>query len=193
VERAAIAVWVWNVGDARHQRRESLELDRLGCGQRERAHRPPVERAHKSQHPRTSRAIPGQLEGCFDAFCARIREKNPGGPLDGHQAIQFFCQLDLQGVVEIGARHMDKPGRLLLDSPHHGGVAVSGCTDGDTRGAVEKAMAVEVPHFCTLATVYDKGIRTAVRGGQVLSIPLDPRLAPGTGQVQSSYHRSSPP
>src|SRR5206468_1525368 len=70
--------------------------------------------------------------------------EHPLGRRPGGQLGQPLGQVDLRLVVEVGAGHVDQPGRLVLDGGDDFRVAVAGGGHGDAGGEVEEQVAVHV-------------------------------------------------
>ena len=112
---AAVAVGVGRVDHAGYQRAESGALHGLARGERERAHGASVEAAEEGDDLVAAGGVAGQLDGAFHGFGAGVAEGDAPRDVAGRDFVQLFGQGDQFLVVEIGARHVDQAGGLLLD------------------------------------------------------------------------------
>jgi hypothetical protein len=184
--RAAIAIRIRNVMYTRQQRPEAATLHCPARGQRQCAQRPPVKAAQKSHELGSPRVIPGELERGFDRFRPRVAEEHAPRPSPGRQSCQLLGQLHHVGVVEIGARHVDEPGRLLLDRFHYARMAVACGDHRDARVQIQKAIPVHVHYDGALATFRHQGIGSRIGRRQHRVIALDPRARPRAGKLRDN-------
>ena len=188
VERAAVAVGVGDVGYPRQKRRKAKAVNRLGGAQRHRAHRAPMERAEKGERSRATRHPAGELERRLDRLGARVGEKDARRRVHRRERRKAFAQQDLLGVVEIGARHVEKARRLVLHRPHHARVAMTGRRDGDPRREVDVAASVDIPHLAARAARHDKGVRARVRRRDRRLVARQPLRGQGTDVTRWRHH-----
>ena len=133
----------------------------LARRERNRAHRPPVERAQKADELRAPGVVARQLDGSFHAFRTGIGHKGDSVVQKWGDLIQLFTQLDPLGVVEIRG-DMDKFFRLCLDGFDHIRVTVPGCHDRNSSGEIQKAIGIHIPHFSSTPMIHYKWISTRV-------------------------------
>ena len=129
----AIYIRIADVGNSRHQGRETPPLLRFGCGQRECTHRAPVKRAEERDDVLPLGVIARQLQGTLDRLRSRVSIVNTVRPFHRCDLRKALGQLHHALVIEVGARHMNQFARLLLDSGDHIGMAVAGRGHSDTR------------------------------------------------------------
>ena len=128
---SAVYVRIANVRYSRNQRTESPFLLRLGSRERERSHGAPVERAIECNHVLPLGVIAGELEGALDGFRPRVAVVDfvrSGHRRDLREALRERYHVF---VIEVGARHVDQFGRLLLNGGDYMGMAMAGRSDGD--------------------------------------------------------------
>ena len=125
-DRTAVAVRIRRVIRAGHERREALALRHLARRQRQRSHRPAVERAEERDDVVPLRVVLRQLERRLVRLGARVAEERPVRPRHRRNRRQLLRQPHLRLVVEVGARHVQELLRLLDDGLHDLGVRVAG-------------------------------------------------------------------
>jgi hypothetical protein len=171
------------MADLRHQRRKTLSLQHLAACKTQRAHRAAVKGPKKGDHLRTARVVAGQFERRFHRFGAAVREKNPFASRARSELSQFFGQIALRSVVEIGARHVQQPLGLLLDRGDDPGMAMACRTNGDAGGKVEKAIAVDIFNHGPISTGNRQRVGPCIRRGRVRFVVFDQFAGGGTGQL----------
>jgi hypothetical protein len=72
------------------------------------------------------RVIAGELDGRFNRFRAGIAVIHALLVFAGRDLDELFGELNHIRIIEIGARHMDQLGGLLLDRGDHVGMAMTG-------------------------------------------------------------------
>ena len=167
--------------DDRHQRREAAPLHDLAAGQRHRAHRAAVKRAEERDHVLPARVIAGQLERRLDRLGPAIGEEDPLGDAARRDLGELLRQVDLRRVVEIGARHVQQLGRLLLNGRDDPRMAMAGRADGDAGREIEKQIAVDVLDDRPVAALDRQRIDARVRRRRVLLVGRNELAARGPG------------
>ena len=95
---------------------------------------------------------------------------------------QFLGQRDQLFVIEIGARHVDQAGRLLLDGLDHARVAVAGRDHGDPGIEIEKAVAVHIFDDGAFPAVGHQRVAARVGRGNDARVAVDDGARTGAGQ-----------
>jgi hypothetical protein len=121
-----------------------------------------VEGTEKRHGPAAAGMPPGQLQSCFDRLSAAIGEKHTLGRRAGRDLGEFLGQVDLRAIVEVGPRHVQQFGRLVLDSGDDLRVAMPGGGDGDAGGEVEEAVAIDVFDDGSTAALDDQRVDARV-------------------------------
>jgi len=152
-----IVVGVRHVGHPRHAGEEAFLLRVLAGGEGQRAHGSAVETAQKADEPAAARGEARQFQGRFHALGPRLREEAHRRLLHGRQFIEALRQPDLSLMPVIGG-NMQEFIRGLLDGLDHGRMAVPGAANGDARGKVQEAVAVDIPDFSPLAVRHHEGV-----------------------------------
>ena len=142
----AEGIGIGDVGDLRHHRHEAAAVDRLAARERHGPEGPPVKRAPEGDDVLPAGLVPGELEGGLDGLGPGVGEEHPVAARHRRQLGQPLGQHDLLVVVEIGARHVQEPGGLLLNRPDHVRMRVAGGRDGNAGRQVEEPVAVRVDH-----------------------------------------------
>ena len=102
-------------------------------------------------------------------------------PLARRDLGELLRQVDLRRVVEIGPRHVQQLGRLVLDGGDDLRMAVAGRADGDAGGEVEEQVAVDVLDDRPAAALHRQRIDARVRRRHVLLVGRDQQRARGPG------------
>jgi hypothetical protein len=143
------------VRDERDPARERLErrpLRRL-AGERQRPHRPAVERALGGDDRRAAGAT-GQLERRLVGLRAGVAEEHP--PVSTGQVEQSLGEPG-GGLVRHQVGHVPERGDLPADRLDHGGVGMTEHVDRDPADQVDVVPAEVVPHVCALAAHQREG------------------------------------
>jgi hypothetical protein len=90
-----------------------------------------------------------RLDG-FSSTIGKVRARRGG---NWNYLVQLFCKLRHVAVIIIGTTHVNKLGRLFLDSFHDFGMAVSRRTDGDASIAIKEDISVNVMNPNSLGKV----------------------------------------
>ncbi len=142
---------------AGHAGKEALLLRVLAGGEGQRTHGPAVETAQKPDEAAPSRGVARQFQSRFHALGAGLREEAHDRLLHGRQNIETLRQLDL-ALVPVVRRNVQELVRGILDGLNHRRVAMAGAAHRDAGGEIQKAVAVHIPDFRTLAVRHDEGI-----------------------------------
>src|SRR5213076_1447238 len=94
-------------------------LNRLAGREAQPPVRPAVERPREGDNRRTPRGMPRQLDGAFDGFGSRVREKHPLLALAGRELRQSLAQCGEALEVEIAAADVQELSRRFLDRLNH--------------------------------------------------------------------------
>ncbi len=170
------------MGHARHQRAEAAFLLRFRSRQRDRAHRAAVECAEEGDNVLALGVIARELQGALDGLSARVSVVELVGPCHGRQLGEAIGQLDHAGVIEVGARHVDQLGSLLLDGFDHVRMAVPGGSDGDSGGDIEELVAVHIFDDKAASALRHHGVGTRIGRRDQAFITLEYELGIGAGQ-----------
>ena len=181
-DRAAVAVGVRRMIDAGHHRAEALALNRLARRQRQRAQRPAVKAAEKRDDVVAPGRVAGELDARLDRFGPGVAEKRAHAAVDRRDGREVLGELHLRLVIEVGARHVQKPLRLLGDRPHDVGMGMAGGVDGNPGGAVEEHVAVDILHHRAFAALNDERITACVGWRDDDGVACDDRCGLGAGQ-----------
>ena len=111
----AVQVRIWNVYDARNERRKTATLLGLGTCERERTHGASMERAVKGDNPLALGVIARKFERSLNGLCAGVAVIHFVWPLHGSDLRETLSKRDHVLVIEIRAGHVDKFASLLLD------------------------------------------------------------------------------
>ena len=161
--RTLAAVGVAGVRHAGNERPEAAPLGDFARGERERPHRAAVERAEKGDHLLPLRVIAGQFEGRLDRLGPRIGEEDFLGKRAGRDLRQFFGQLELAAIIEVGPRHVQKLRRLPMDGLDDARMAMARRADGDARVKIEEPVAVDVLDDGPFGPRHDQRVHARVR------------------------------
>ena len=177
----AIDIGIADVRHARHERRETALLLRLGGGQRERAHGASVEGAQKGDHLLALGVIARQFQRALDRLRAGVAVVDLVRPGHGSDLRQPLGERHHALVVKVGARHVDQFARLLLNGGDDLGMAVTGGGHGDAGGEIEEFVAVHVFDDDAAAALGDHRVGTRVGRRNVLVIARENALGVGAG------------
>ena len=171
------------MGHARNQRREPALLLRLRRRQRQRAHGASVEGAEERDHLLPLSVVARQLQRSLDRLGARVAVVNLVRPFHGRDLRQSLApSCTMRFVIEVGARHVNQLGRLLLDGGNHLGMAVAGRGHRNAGSEIEELVAVHVFDDAAAAALRDQRIGARVRRRNVTLVPLQNALGIGAGQ-----------
>jgi len=124
-----------------------------------------VEGAEEGDDVLAAGVVPGQLQGALNGFCSGVAVVEAMRPRHGCHGGEPLRQRDHAFVVEVGARHVDQLGGLLLDGLDDLRMTVAGGGDGDAGGEVEELVAVHVFDPGAAAAFGYQRIATCVGGG----------------------------
>jgi hypothetical protein len=175
------------VRDARHGRIEAFLLRVLARGERERAHRSAVEAAEKADVARAPGDVARELDRAFDRFRAALAEEVHHRLAHRVQRVELLRQRDL-ALVPVVARDVQELVGRFLDRVDHDGMTVTGRAHRDAGGEVEKAIAVDVPHFRTLAVGHDEWIVARIGRRDDLRVAPDHRFGLRSRQRGADVH-----
>ena len=150
------------MGNSRHQRREAALLLRLRSGQRERPHRPPMERAQKSDHLLPLRVIARQFQSALDGFGPGVSVVNLVRPRHGRDLRKALGQRHHAFVIKVCARHVDQFARLLPNRGHHFRMAVPSGSHRNPRRKIEELVAIRILDHNAAAALGNQRIRACV-------------------------------
>ncbi len=173
---------IGNMMDAGNQRPEMGAVRGAASGERQRAERPAVESAMKSDHVLALGMIARELESGFHGLGAGIGEEYFFRRRARRQPVELFRQLDHRFVIIIAAADMEKFPRLFFDRLHHSRMRMPRAGNGDARHEVEEAIAVDVFDDHPLPAFHHQRINPSVGGRGDLVVALDDRLSFGTGK-----------
>ncbi len=128
-----------------------------------------------------------QLHGGLDGFSTGVAVEDANGAGHGRDLLQTLGQGDHVFVIEVGARHVDQLGGLLLNGGHHLRMAVSGGGHGDAGGEVQKLVAIDVFDDHAASAFHDQRIGAGVRRRNILLIPIKNLLRIGAGQFGADF------
>ena len=171
-----------HVMNVRHQRREAAAMDQLRAGQRHGPVGAAVKGAEEGDGPRPPGVPAGQLQGRFERFGPAVGEEDPLRRCARRDLGQPLGQVDLRLVVEIGARHVQQLGRLVLNGGDDLRMTMPRRGDGDAGGEVEKQIAVHVLDDRPAAPGAHQRIDARVRRRHVLLVALQQGLGVTTRQ-----------
>src|SRR5579872_1862419 len=185
--RAAVHVRERNMRHARHQREKAAALLHLGGGKGERAHGASVECTVESNDPLALGMVARQLHGRLHRFSAGIAVVDLYWTGHGSDLLQTLRQCDQAFVVEIRARHTDQLARLFLDGGDNFRMAMPGGDHGNSRGEIQKLIAVNILHSHSAAARGHQRIRTGVGGRDVFCIARKNFLRFRTGELGQDF------
>ncbi len=173
-EKRAIGVGVRHERDARHRREKALLLRVLARGERERAHRAPVEAAEEPDEARPPRDVARELERGLDTLRPRLAEEAHRRLVHGRKRRQPLAEAHL-ALVPVVRAHVQEALGGVLDRGHHVRVRVAGRGHGDAGGEVQEAVAVDVPGFDPLAVRDHERVLARVGRRHDAKVALDDR------------------
>ena len=133
--------------------------------------------------------MPGRPVACRASLTAasiasapELPKNDRAPPSNGAIGRDFLREPDLRLVVEIGARHVNEPARLIGNRLDDGRMRMAGRIHGDTGRAVEEPVAVDVFDDAARRVVDDQRIAARVRRRHHRPIAFDERLRFRAGQ-----------
>ena len=104
------------------------------------------------------------------------------GELSRRDLGHLFRQLRQQRVVEIRPRHVDQGFGLLLDHAHDIGVAMPGRDHGNSRGKIQKQVAINVFDDCALPALGHQRVVASIGRRNILLVERQDFLGFGPGK-----------
>ena len=162
------------MNDTVHQRIEAAVIGRFTGSKGYRTHCPPVERAGKTDKVGLSGVVAGQLDGGFHGFGPGITHEGNSGFVKRSDAVEFFSQFDPWFVIII-RRNMQEFLGLILNGLDDFRMAVTGGSDRNAGGEIEKTVSVHIPNLAAAPVIHDERQSTWIRRRDDRRIPLDQR------------------
>src|SRR5205823_1607134 len=95
---------------------------------------------------------------------------------------ELFGEVPLRSIVEVGPRHVQQLGGLVLDGGDDSRVAVAGGADRDAGREVEEAVAVHILHYRSIAAGASQWINAGVRRRGETLVVFNQRLGQWAGE-----------
>src|SRR5688572_30666643 len=106
--------------------------------------------------------IAGHLDGGFDGLGAGVSEIHAARIVTGSEAGEAFREVDHVLVIEVRAGHVNQLRGLALDGIDDLRMTVAGGDHGDAGVSIEKAIAIDIDDYGSLAAVDHQRVRARV-------------------------------
>ena len=169
--------------DHGQERTEAGPLLDLRVGERQGAHRSPVERAFERDDRRAPGVMARELDGALHRFGPRVGEEDAGLLLEGRDRGQALAQLEVSRLVEVGGRDVDELVGLGRDGIGHLRMRVAGGGDRDPGREVEELVAVDVGHDVAPPRLGDEWVGAGQRGAGDCGVPGDDLACAWPGEL----------
>ena len=126
--------------------------------------------------------ITRQLDGGLDRFGARVAEEHFLRLFSGRHGREALRQFHHVRQIEISAGNVNQLSGLLLNRRDDTRMAVSGRDHGNTRGEIQKGVAVDVLNNRAAPGFRDHRVAARVRRRDDLRVPRDDLFRVGTGE-----------